>query len=320
MFSPVSLKLHPDFLNNSKDQLYLLAISGGRDSVALFHTLLEQGFRSLVLCHLNHQLRGEESDKDAQFVQELAEKNSLGYEIGSENVAKRAEEFSESIELAARHARHAFFNRCANKYSCNRILLAHHADDQAETILFNLLRGSSGLKGMHYRNQYHVDGVLLELLRPLFKVTRRDIDHYIKTQNIPYREDSTNAEPFATRNRLRNEAIPLLENIMGRDIRANLIRAQNFNASQEECINHLLDEDEVYDPQSRLYLPGLTKLPIALQKLALHRYLSKHHIPEISNAVIERCMTLFDPESPAKVNLPSGRFLRRKEKRLFIDD
>lgn len=314
----VRLALHPEFLELPRQRRFLLGISGGCDSVALLHALLAQGYRDLVLCHLNHGMRGEESDQDAAFVQSLAKKHNLRCEAGQVDVLRLAEENGESMELAARNARHRFFSECGNVHHCNRVLLGHHADDHAETILFNLLRGSAGLKGMRVQSQVSCGDGTLEFFRPLLAVPRDEIDRYLSAQEIAYREDKTNAEAIATRNRLRHEVMPLLGEIMGRDIRPALVRAEEISRNQSQTIHELLDKQELEDPQGRLFLPKLKLLSTALRMAVLHRYLKKNGVPDIDAALLDRCQKLLNEPSVAKVNLPGDRWLRRKEKRIFV--
>ncbi|MBK1854478.1 tRNA lysidine(34) synthetase TilS [Verrucomicrobiaceae bacterium 5K15] len=315
----MKLPLHPEFLTHSKGDTFLLAISGGRDSVALLHSLLEHGYDKLVLCHVNHRLRAADSEQDAAWVEDLAKRFDLPCELTSVDVASVAESRQQSIELAARNTRHQFFSRCAVQHHCHCVLLAHHADDQAETILFNLLRGSGGLKGMDHASQHEIDGVSLQFLRPLLQTTRSDIDAYIQQQHISYREDHSNAQAVATRNRLRNEALPLLEDIMGRNVKPALVRAAAIAQSTQQSLQEVLQGYELEDPQGRLYLPTLASLSPALRQMAVHDYLQKHQVAEISSDLITRCLSLIEDSSIAKVNLPQDRYFRRKEKRLFID-
>jgi len=317
--SATLLSLHPEFLVSSKTRRYLLAISGGRDSVALLHSLLDAGYSKLVLCHLNHALRGKESGQDAAFVRRLAKKHSLPYEIARVDVMQRAHQTGESMELAARNSRHAFFAQCAQAHRCSRVLLAHHADDQAETILFNLLRGSSGLKGMQYAIDHQIEGKPLQFIRPLLESSRSEINRFLTNKKISYRDDSSNDEAIATRNRFRNEAIPLLNEIMGREIRPALLRAALISEAQEKALQSALTDLQLEDPQGRLFLPKLIKLSPALRKIAMFDYLKKHDVRDISHDLLTRCLHLVDNQSIAKTNLPKDRFLRRKEKRLFID-
>jgi len=314
----VSLQLHPEFITQSKNRRYLLAISGGRDSVALMHALLEAGYRNLVLCHLNHGLRGKASGQDAAFVRRLSKNHDLPCAIDRVDVARKIAQSDDSMELAARNARHTFFSDCARAYRCSRVLLAHHANDQAETILFNLLRGSGGLKGMRFLTEHEIDGKKLTLIRPLLKTSRNEIDHYLVTHRISYREDASNAEPIATRNRIRNEAMPMLTEIMGREILPALLRAAEISNAKDQALNEALDTIKLEDPQGRLFLPNISNLPPALQLMALHRYLKQGGIHDISHDLLLRSQGLLHSTSPSKINLPGGLFLRRKEKRLFI--
>ncbi|NNC88998.1 MAG: tRNA lysidine(34) synthetase TilS [Akkermansiaceae bacterium] len=297
---------------------YLLGISGGRDSVALLHVLREAGAANLVLCHLNHQLRGLFSSDDAAFVRQLAEAHHLPFEIARANVKRLAEEQQCSIETAARAARHEFFAVCAAKHKCNRVLLAHHADDDAETVLFNLLRGSAGLKGMQYESVVKAGRRKLTFVRPLLAVRRHEIDEYVREHGIPYRDDASNAEPVAVRNRIRHEALPLLEEIMDRDVVPAILRATDISHDDRECLDALLEVLDLLDPQGRLHLPKLRKLPETLQQRALHRYLAEKKIPDLSAALLERAVEIFDSGAAAKVNLPGGKHLHRRAGRIFV--
>src|ERR1035437_5044698 len=146
---------------------HLVGVSGGADSVALLHLLVEGGSRNLVVCHLHHGLRGRDATADQHFTARLAKQLGLPFETGRVDVRKLAKASGESLETAARPARHEFFARCAKFHRCPRVILAHHADDQAETILWNLLRGSHGLKGMSANQHIMAGGRQLVLFRPL---------------------------------------------------------------------------------------------------------------------------------------------------------
>ena len=314
----MSPSLHADFLAQSKKRRYLLGISGGRDSVALLHLLLDAGYKNLVLCHLNHSLRGHASGQDAALVRRLAKKYNLLSETDRVNVPELMLQNGGSMELEARNARHQFFAGCARKFRCSRILLAHHADDQAETILFNLLRGSYGLKGMYFSTIHQVNGKELQLLRPLLETTREDINDYLAAHKISFRDDSSNAEAITTRNRLRLEAIPLLNDILGREIRPAILKAAVASQAQQQAIASTLESMQLHDPQGRLFYPKIAKLSPALQSSAIHSYLKAHDVSDITQELLSRCNSLITDPSIAKVNLPGGRFLRRREKRIFI--
>src|SRR5207245_6584314 len=122
---------------------YLVGVSGGRDSVVLLHWLVGLEYKKLVVCHLNHQLRGRSSDADARFVQKLASKYDVDLEIGLRNVGAIAARKKLSLETAAREARYRFFAQVAKRRRCRTIFLAHHADDLVDSVLMNLFRGAA---------------------------------------------------------------------------------------------------------------------------------------------------------------------------------
>ena len=309
----------PWFETASRRKRWLVGVSGGADSVALLHLLVAAGFGKLVVCHLDHGLRGRESAEDARFVKRLAAKLGVECESGQADVKTRMSERRESMETAARHARHVFFARCARKYRCKQILLAHHADDQAETVLWNLLRGSHGLKGMRGKQLLTTEsGKVLEFHRPLFGVRRAELADWLKSRKLRWREDASNAEPVALRNRLRNEALPLLVEISGRDAALAFARAASDAEETEVLVTWALDKARVLDPQGRLHLGALKELPSALQSAAIVRFLKDAGVGEISRELISKALNLCDPRNQAVLNLPGGAFLRRRSGRLFI--
>jgi tRNA(Ile)-lysidine synthase len=303
----------------SRQQRWLVGVSGGADSVALLHLLVESGFRDLVVCHLNHQLRGEQAAADAAFVADLARSLGLTCEVGTADVAARIASTGESLETAARRARHEFFKTCAIRHRCRRWLLAHHADDQAETVLWNLLRGSHGLKGMRTEQKMCVDKVTLHLSRPLLEVRGADLREWLTARGLPWREDASNAVPDVIRNRLRLEIVPRLTEIAGRDAATMIGRALASCRDLEEIEQWAIAQARALDPQGRLHLPTLRSLPLPLQRAVLAHFLKQARIPQLDGDLITRALTLIDPTSPPAVNLPGGGALRRRAGRLLIE-
>ena len=303
---------------------WLVGVSGGADSVALLHLLMEAGFQDLVVCHLNHRLRGPDSDADAGFVAALATRLGLDHETGDCDVAALMRDTGESMETAARRARLRFFADCAVKHGCARVMLGHHADDQAETVLWNLLRGSHGLRGMRARQRIDITSTTgqrlsLDLMRPLIEIRHAELVAWLAGRGLDWREDSSNREPVAVRNRLRNEAIPLLADITGRDPVAALVRAASDAAELSDWIDGLVAEAGLLDPQGRLHLRAMNALHPLLRRAALKCYLTDHGVPDISRALLERAMALADPKNPPVVNLPGGGVLRRREARIWVE-
>ena len=300
------------------DARYLIGISGGRDSVTLLHWLISVGYKKLIVCHLNHQLRGRSSDADARFVQKLAETYQTGFERGAANIGALAKKKKMSIETAAREARYSFFAKAAKRHRCHTMFLAHHADDLVETFLLNLIRGAglTGLAGMREVTSRHFDGVDLTIVRPLLSVWRTDIDKYVRERHLRFREDATNKTLAATRNRIRNRIIPYLEKILGRNIRHNIWRTAMIAAEEEKWI----DNEAPDFTNAQLSVPELRALPVALQRRAIMKWLRTQNISEVGFDVIERVRSLADRQAPiAKVNLPGDRHARRRAGRIFLE-
>jgi tRNA(Ile)-lysidine synthase len=223
-----------------------VAVSGGIDSVALLRLLLELRRELgivLSVVHFNHRLRGAESDADQEFVASLAREHDLEFHADSEDVAQRAAEEQISVETAARELRYGFFRHLLgeestadpqglkpdlsgfalrgseeplfHQYFLNKIVTGHTLDDQAETVLMRMIRGSGlrGLGGIHPRIPVEDDDgeICGEIIRPLLGVRRRELEQYLKDIGQPWSEDSTNADARFTRNRVRKLVVPLLE-------------------------------------------------------------------------------------------------------------
>jgi tRNA(Ile)-lysidine synthase len=297
----------------------LVGVSGGIDSTALLHALVQQGFRKITILHLNHGLRGAAATADAAFVKRLARRLALPILTARTDVAALARDHKLSFETAARQARYSFFARAARQTRCRTLLLAHHADDQAETFLFNLLRGgASGLGGMRPRTLREIDGVKLEILRPWLALWRSEIEAYAAREKIRYRDDASNTSLRHTRNRLRSRVLPMLAREFGRDIRQSLWRAAEVLSAQQEWLDQSNQSLSLTGKQ--LPIPALRALPEALQRHAIHQWLRHHRTPQISFALIESIRALLPPGAPkSKVNLPAGKFARRRAGILFIE-
>ena len=184
----------------------LVAVSGGPDSVVLLDALHREGF-FVVIAHCNFHLRGEASNEDAEFVKSLATKYQVPYCLIDFDTEKVAEERKISIEMAARDLRYEWFEQMAAEYNCDLIAVAHNADDMVETFFLNLTRGS-GLQGLSGMAQLRG-----KIVRPLLKVSRKQIMEYIAEYNLQYRIDATNLETIYTRNKIRHNLIPQFEEI-----------------------------------------------------------------------------------------------------------
>lgn len=306
---------------------YLVGVSGGRDSVALLHALREAGFRSLVVCHLDHRLRGRASAGDARFVGRLAAGWGFACEAGRADVPALARDGRLSLETAAREARLRFFAEAARRHRCRRVFLAHHADDQVETVLHRLCRGT-GLAGLGGMAEVSRQGPL-ELVRPLLGVWREEIDAYVAAHRLPWREDATNAETDrSVRNRWRHELIPALAAALGRDPRAAIHRLAALARDDDEALEAWLDREwpAAVAAEARAGAPValrpaiLLAWPVALQRRALRRWLDGSGVPGIDFQLVESLRALLPSSAPvAKLNLPGGRHVRRRGGRIFLE-
>ncbi|HEU0209938.1 MAG TPA: tRNA lysidine(34) synthetase TilS [Candidatus Udaeobacter sp.] len=327
---------------------YLVGVSGGRDSVALLHWLTTVGYDDLIVCHLNHQLRGRSSDADARFVQDLVERYNqksagptfpmsptktkkkvhhktaeahLRIEIGSSSVRGLAKKRRISIEMAAREARYTFFAQIARRHRCHTIFLGHNADDLVETFLINLFRGAgnTGLAAIREISTRPIDNVELTIVRPFLQVWRGEINDYVREHALRFREDGTNKKLEPLRNRVRHQIIPYLEKNLSRNMRATIWRTAAIAAEEEQWMeNHTFP----LQPNNCGYLPveKLRELPVALQRRAVLNWLRAQNIADVGFDLIERVRSLLDHDSHiAKVNLPRDRHARRRAGKIFLE-
>jgi len=313
-------QIQPDFLRRfPPNERYLVGLSGGRDSVALLHWLLEAGYQKLIACHLNHHLRGRASGADARFVQKLVDRYDVNLVVGSANVRALATKQKMSIEAAGREARYKFFARVAKRRRLRAIFLAHHADDVVETFLINLFRGSgpTGLAAIREVSKRRIDGVDLTIVRPFVGLWRWQIDDYVRKHRLKFREDSSNTDLALFRNRVRRRIIPYLEKAIGRNIRQSIWRAAVIAAEEENWIETQLPNTT----GTELSVLELRKLPVALQRREIVKWLRERKIANVGFDVVENVRALLDPDSrTAKANLPQGRHARRRAKKIFITD
>ncbi|MCC7294130.1 MAG: tRNA lysidine(34) synthetase TilS [Phycisphaerales bacterium] len=214
----------------ASDELLIVGVSGGPDSTALLHLLLDLNRQQDWMlrphvAHLNHGLRAEEGERDAGFVQALADHLELPCSIETLDVAALAASQGSSIEEAGRGARYRFFERVAQQQGARFVAVGHQYDDNAETILHRILRGTGlrGLAGIPHVRPIRA-GSPVRLIRPLLRFSKEQLVHYLKDNGIAWREDRTNQSNEIMRNRLRHEVLPLVEDRVNPQVREALTR------------------------------------------------------------------------------------------------
>ncbi len=212
----------------------ILALSGGIDSMVLADLLLKTKVE-FVAAHCNFHLRSEESDGDEQFVYKFAERHGIQCFVKHFDTEQYAAEQGISIEMAARDLRYAWFEQLRQQLGYDKIAVAHHADDQSETFFINLLRGAGlrGLKGMLPQNG--------AVIRPMLWASREQIRQYALDNQITWREDHTNAESVYLRNKIRNQLLPVFDELQP-EARQGLYKSLEHLASENELYRELLKE------------------------------------------------------------------------------
>lgn len=227
----------------------VVGVSGGTDSVCMLHLLHRMRSElqiELHVAHLNHMLRGAESQEDAEYVSALAKKLGLAISTGERDVRRHQTENRLSLEEAAREVRYQFFAGVAQRAGAHRIAVGHTADDQVETILMRLVRGAgtTGLQGMRTATEWRSDNETLVIVRPLLRVERRQTELYCREHDLVPRTDSTNLSLSHFRNRVRLELMPLLRKYNPR-INEALLRTADTLASElsfaEEQVSQVWD-------------------------------------------------------------------------------
>lgn len=212
------------------DERIVLGVSGGPDSMAMMHALVELNGQdklhwSLHVAHLNHRIRGAEAEADAEFVAAEAKRLGLDRTIESEDIPALSASSKRSIEETARDRRYAFFNRVCIRTGSHVVAVAHQADDNAETVLHHIIRGSGirGLAGIP-ASRVMAPGSETRIVRPMLRFRREELLAYLVQEDIGYRRDETNDSAVYTRNRLRNRVLPMLAEEFNPRIHEALLR------------------------------------------------------------------------------------------------
>lgn len=256
-----------------RNRSILVAVSGGADSVALLRLMADRADpatrKKLVVVHFNHRLRGSASDEDAAFVEALAAKLELAtcVETASSDWVQEAVG-GQGLEANARAMRYAFFERVAREVQARYLVTAHHRDDQIETVLHRILRGTgiAGLGGIQTAREW-LPGV--GLVRPLLSFSRHEIVQYLRSIDQPWREDTSNATDAFTRNRIRNQLLPHLRDAYGDHVDDALFRLGRQANDCQEVID--LQVQELLDTAVKTSTFGRSVVVRKLEKV--HPYL-----------------------------------------------
>jgi len=309
----------------SRGDSVLVAVSGGPDSVALVHVLhtlaVEYAFR-LAIAHLNHCLRGPESDRDAEFVRVIA--RQLGVPIYAERKEVLAFQRScgLSLEEAGRRIRYEFFDAVSTKYGFNKIALGHHGDDNAELVLINLLRGSGplGLSGIAPVRAG-------KIVRPLIQLRRLEIINYLTEKKLAYVTDSSNTDPAFIRNKIRHHLIPELQTAYNPRIIETLNRIGEIIGAEDQWLDET--SETVFkqfisfraNQKISLTLPDFNQLPKAVKRRVIRKAIRcvKKDLRRITFLHVEAILHLIENgRVTGRLNLPDGVLVERNTVELTI--
>lgn len=298
-------------------ETFIVAVSGGADSVSLALVLSElQHLKKFnlrfIVAHFNHNLRDDESNLDEIFVEKLAEKLGLEFVSAKGNIGKKG-----NLEQNARLARYGFFAQVVDKFAAYGVLTAHTINDQAETFLLNLIRGSGveGLSAMHINSEFQVSGLKFRVIRPFLNwAKRQETEAFCHTANMEFRQDSMNFDKKFTRVRVRNHLIPLMQSFNPRIIEtlsntASLLNSGNITRNFEQI------EDE-------LILKNLQIMDKDILNYTLRCWL-KHHrrnLRGISSKHIRAIESLiFSQKSGRVAELPNGEQVLKSNGKLTFE-
>lgn len=285
----------------------LVACSGGADSVTLLHMLHSMRNFPVACAHYNHGLRGAESDRDENFVRDLCARLNIPCRVERGDVAVWAKTRKQGIEAAARELRYAFLNRAATELDCRYIATAHTADDNAETVILNLVRGSGarGLSG--------IPEIRGNLIRPLLTVTRAEVEDYLCANDLSHVEDSSNQSEAFRRNRIRKRIIPILQTLNPRAVETICATAALLR-EDETCLNDMAEDFlRKYPPTEGLPVDALLSLPKPIVMRVL-----RGNCPGAGRVHLETLYGLcMGNNTHASADIPGGRVTRRYDRLYF---
>jgi tRNA(Ile)-lysidine synthase len=307
----------------------LVAVSGGPDSVCLFHVLnrlkKELGLKLQVI-HLDHGLRGRASAADAQYVLDLCHRLKVPVVIEQRDVKAYRSEHKLSLEEAAREVRYNFFAEFAESIGAEKIAIGHTLDDQVETVLFNLIRGTGtrglrGLQPIHYLNSA---GSRLAVIRPLLKVSRQETAMYCRRHRLNPREDVTNRSLTLTRNRIRLQLLPILKTY-NPDITEALLRTARTAGDDIAYLETMAARysKKIIDKQNDVIIlkkQPLLKIPVSLKRLVLRQAIEGllGTLKDIEARHIEEMFELLNKPAGKRINLPYGLYFVSEYNRFLL--
>lgn len=302
-------------LLENKDSI-LIGVSGGVDSVALLHFLVSIRDRyelTLFAAHINHGLRGSDSENDEKFVVNLCNFFDIKLYLKKIDIRQKSIDDKISIEEAGRNARYDYFDMVCKKYNIKKVALAHHRDDQVETILMRIIRGT-GFKGLR--------GILPfrdNIIRPFLSIGKDEIEIYANENNLYHRQDNSNYELIYHRNNIRLELIPMMEKL-NNNFKENILHIGKMSRDYYDFFQKEIENNwNFIVVDNKIDIKSFNKLHIALKREILLKWcncvhnIGFSHIEIILNKLMESSITTWS------IDLPGGYKIKRKYEYLFLE-
>jgi len=300
----------------SENDRIILGVSGGADSVCLFLVLLEMKKiipLELNVVHINHGIRGEEASEDSNFVEKLCSENGICCQVFKFDVTNIAKQRGISVEEAGRDVRYETFQKVAKEKNAGKIAVAHNLNDNAETILLSLFRGT-GIKGLT-----GIKAKRNNIIRPLLCVERRNIEDYLNEKQVSYRTDSTNAQDVYARNKIRNSVLPEVVKSINSAAVSHIVSA---GASLEEIENYLESQTlKVYNGNV-IEISEFVELDIVIKKRIIRKAIEETagKLKDITATHIEDVLSLCKKEVGKYITLPYGLRAIRTYDEIVIEE
>ncbi len=296
----------------SESDRIVVGLSGGADSMMLTHFLKYKLNREVVACHINHNLRGEESVRDMQFAEQMCKQWDIPFVAHTVDVTSYAQKNGLTLEQAGRDLRYSIFQETAREYDAEKIATAHTLSDNAETMLLNLTRGT-GLKGL-----CGIPPKRGHIIRPLIYVTRQEIEAYCKEYEIKFVTDSTNLKTVYTRNKIRHLVLPELR-VVNPQIYTSIHKTIQVLSNEQDYMKSVAEEAyENVNKSEGLVVDELSQYHIAIRLRVIAMFLEQNQIDRNNDLIdkIDKMMQI----GKGKINVKGEVFIEIKKNLLFLND
>ncbi|MGQ9844885.1 MAG: tRNA lysidine(34) synthetase TilS [Caldisericia bacterium] len=319
------IKKIKNFISNNslitENDRILVGLSGGPDSIFLLYFLINNFKNKIVIAHINHKLRGTDSDLDEKFVRKVSQKLKIPLYVKREDVKKLSRENKKSIEECGREVRFSFFKKILKVENLTKIALGHNFDDNIETIILNFIKGS-GTKGLT-----GISEKINNIVHPIINIKKSDILNYLNANKIEYRTDKTNFEDEFLRNKIRNYLIPIIEKEFNKNFKEKVVSLSNILKYEDNLIENIIENLErdvliFNDDFTLIELNKFKNLDLAIKRRLIRKVISylteKESLREYSLEHIDKVISLENKKTGSKIELPKGIIaIKDKDKIIF---